>query len=158
MLMDGQFDHLRADLADMQIELNTVSENEHVPEIERHIQTNKEQTRCIYNMLPFKRMPVKMIIEMVYHRTFWLNSFPHPDGVSDSLSPRAIVVGNNIYYGKHCQLEFGTYVQTHEDHDNSMATRTTGALALRQTRRIFLPQSHVWPAYQPKQLDCPHHS
>eukprot|EP00978_Attheya_sp_CCMP212_P009273 scaffold21935_cov53-Attheya_sp.AAC.1 len=64
---------------------------------------------------------------------FWLNSFPHPDGVSDSLSPRAIVVGNNIDYGEHCQLEFGTYVQTHEDHNNSMATRTTGALALYPT-------------------------
>jgi hypothetical protein len=70
MLMDGQFDHLRADLAGIQIELNTVSENEHVPEIERHIRTNKERTRCIYNMLPFKRMPVRMIIEMVYHSTF----------------------------------------------------------------------------------------
>jgi hypothetical protein len=33
----------------------------------------------------------------------------------------------------HCQLEFGEYVQVHESHDNSMLTRTTGAIALRPT-------------------------
>jgi hypothetical protein len=38
-----------------------------------------------------------------------------------------------INYAKHCKLEFGTYVQTHEDHDNSMATHTTRAIALRPT-------------------------
>eukprot|EP00978_Attheya_sp_CCMP212_P015757 scaffold40805_cov73-Attheya_sp.AAC.2 len=77
MLMGGQFDHLRADLADMQINLNnTVSENGHVPKIDRHIQTNKERTCCIYTMLPF--------------------NFPPPDGVSDSLSPRTIVIGHTI--------------------------------------------------------------
>jgi hypothetical protein len=32
--------------------------------------------------------------------------------------------------------QFGEYVQTHEEHDNTMATRTVGALALRPTRNI----------------------
>jgi hypothetical protein len=36
-------------------------------------------------------------------------------------------------YAKHCKLEFGTYVQTHEEHNNTMATRTTGAIALCST-------------------------
>jgi hypothetical protein len=133
MLMDGQFEPLRADLADMQITLNTVSNDEHVPEIERHIRTNKERARCVYNTLPFQRMPARMIIEMVYASTFWLNSFPPIDGVSKTLSPRAIVAGLQIDYVKHCKLEFGTYVQTHEEHDNSMASRTTGAIALPPT-------------------------
>jgi len=31
---------------------------------------------------------------------------------------------------RHCQLEFGTYVQVHESHDNSMLPQTSGALAL----------------------------
>eukprot|EP00978_Attheya_sp_CCMP212_P031314 scaffold117901_cov29-Attheya_sp.AAC.2 len=70
---------------------------------------------------------------MVYASTFWLNAFPPTDGVSEDLSPRAIVVGLQLDYAKHCQLEFGTYVQTHEEHDNSMATRTTSAIALRPT-------------------------
>jgi septation ring formation regulator EzrA len=53
MMMDGQFENLRGDLADMQIGLNTVSSDEHVPDIERHIRTIKERTRSMYNMLPF---------------------------------------------------------------------------------------------------------
>jgi hypothetical protein len=44
MMMDGQFENLRGDLAEMQIGLNTVSNDEHVPDIERHIRTMKERT------------------------------------------------------------------------------------------------------------------
>jgi hypothetical protein len=133
MLMDGQFEPIRGDLADMQITLNTVSAGEHVPEIERYIRAVKERVRCIYNTLPFKRMPGKMIIEMVSHSVFWLNMFPPSDGISKTLSPRTLVVGLNVDYNKHCRLEFGEYAQVHEEHDNSMVTRTTGAIALRPT-------------------------
>jgi hypothetical protein len=73
---------------------------------------------------------------MVYASTFWLNAFPPADGVSESLSPRAIIVALQLDYSKHCQLEFSTYAQTHEEHDNSMVSRTTGALALRPTGNI----------------------
>jgi hypothetical protein len=34
---------------------------------------------------------------------------------------------------KHCHIEYGQYVQTHEKHDNSMVTSAVGALALRPT-------------------------
>jgi hypothetical protein len=74
-----------------------------------------------------------MIIEMVSYSTFWLNSFPAHDGISDTLSPWAILVGSHLDYAKHCQLEFGAYVLTHKEHNNSMATRTTGAIALHPT-------------------------
>ena len=53
--------------------------------------------------------------------------------MSEYLSPREIITGSGIDFHKHCQLEFGSYVQTHEDHDNTMATRTIGAIALRPT-------------------------
>jgi hypothetical protein len=36
-----------------------------------------------------------------------------------------------VNYSKHCRLEFGEYVQTHEEHDNTMTPGTIGALALR---------------------------
>jgi len=68
---------------------------------------------------------------MVYNCVFWLNSFPHKDGVHDTLSPRAIMTGQKIQYDKHCKVEFGTYVQVHEKHNNSMESRTSGAIALR---------------------------
>jgi hypothetical protein len=44
-----------------------------------------------------------------------------------------LIVGTQLDYTKHCQLEFGANVQTHKEHDNSMATRTTGAIAFRPT-------------------------
>ena len=55
------------------------------------------------------------------------------DGVSDTLSPHALMTGYDLDYHKHCRLQFGSYVQTHEEHDNSMQLRTTGAIALRPT-------------------------
>jgi hypothetical protein len=133
ILLDGQFESIRGELAELQITLNTVSNDEHVPEAERHIRTIKERARCVYNTLPFRRLPKRIVIELIYYSNFWLNSFPALDGISKTLSPRTIVTGMQIDYEHHCQLEFGSYAQVHEDHDNSMATRTTGAIALRPT-------------------------
>jgi Reverse transcriptase (RNA-dependent DNA polymerase)/Zinc knuckle len=133
IVMDGEFECLRAPLSDMGITLNVTSRDEHVPEAERYIRVIKERVRAIWNTLPFEAMPARMIIEMVYNANFWLNCFPAADGVSDTLSPRAIVDGTTIEFKRHCKLQFGEYVQTHEPHDNSMAPRTTGAIALRPT-------------------------
>jgi hypothetical protein len=66
----------------------------------------------------------------------WLNSFPANNVISATLSLRAIIVGSTIDYQHHCQLEFGTNVQTHEQHDSFMNTRTTGALDLRPTGNL----------------------
>jgi len=49
------------------------------------------------------------------------------------LSPRAIASGLLPDFNLHCKLEFVSHVQTHEDHNNSMAPRTTGAISLRLT-------------------------
>ena len=62
-----------------------------------------------------------------------MNVFPPSDGVSADINPRELVTGLEIDYEKHCQLEYGEYAQVHEEHDNSMAERTTGAIALRPT-------------------------
>jgi hypothetical protein len=72
-----------------------------------------------------------MIVELIMAQVFWLNVFPPSDGVSPTLSPRYLLTGIEIDYHKHCKTEFGTYVQTHEEHDNSMTPRTVGAIALR---------------------------
>jgi len=44
-----------------------------------------------------------------------------------------LVTGHKPDYHNHCKLEFGTYVQTHEAHNNSMAPRTVGTIALHPT-------------------------
>ena len=132
--MDGEFEPIRGELAGMHVLLNTTAENEHVPEVERRIRTVKERCRGVYCTLPFKKMPLLMIIALVYSANMWLNAFPAADGVSDTLSPRTIVTGRTIDYHRHCRLEFGEYVQSHESGDNTVElARTTGAIALRPT-------------------------
>ena len=84
-------------------------------------------------MLPFTQMPQSLIIEMVYAANYWLNMFPKADGISDMLCPHALVTGMSADYNCHCHLEFGDYVQTHEQHDNSMNPRTIGAITLHPT-------------------------
>jgi len=38
-----------------------------------------------------------------------------------------------VDFTRHCRFQFGEYVQAHEEHDNTMAPRTIGALALHPT-------------------------
>jgi hypothetical protein len=130
---DNEFEPMRGDFLDLGVELNVASNDEHVPEIKRYIRIVKELTRCVYNTVPFRRMPSRIVVEMVHASVFWLIMFPLEDGVSDSISPRERIASLKLDYNKHCRLEFGSYVQVHEDHDNTMQTRTTGAIALRPT-------------------------
>eukprot|EP00934_Nitzschia_sp_Nitz4_P008987 Nitzschia sp. Nitz4//scaffold353_size16344//11151//16190//NITZ4_008865-RA/size16344-processed-gene-0.13-mRNA-1//1//CDS//3329548925//8977//frame0 len=132
-LLDGAFEPLRDGLGELGITLNTTSRDEHVGEAERAIRTIKERMRAIHNTLPFKKLPTRLLIEMAKSCVFWINALPQRNGVSKQLSPRTIITGMSIDYRRHCQYEFGEYVQTHEEHDNTMAPRTIGALALRPT-------------------------
>ena len=74
--------------------------------IEQTICTIKERIYAIANQLPLKTYPHRLIVEMVYDITFWLNAFPHKDGVHDIMSPCTIITGLKIDQNKHCQLEF----------------------------------------------------
>jgi hypothetical protein len=60
-----QFEVLRVYLAKFQITLNTVAIGEHIPEVECHIQTIREHTRSVYNYLPFKKIPGRMVVELI---------------------------------------------------------------------------------------------
>ena len=55
MLMDMEFEPLHEELKKRNIELNTTSADEHVPEIERMIQTIKERMRAYINRMPYKK-------------------------------------------------------------------------------------------------------
>ena len=65
MLMDGQFKGLENSISKEQITLNIDSRAEHVSEVERMIRTIKERARGIYSTLPFKKLPGRLIIELV---------------------------------------------------------------------------------------------
>jgi hypothetical protein len=106
-LMDGEFEPMHGDLANLGIALNEAARDEHIRDVERFIQTLKERMCAIYNTLPFTNMPPRLVIEMAKHAVYWLNAFLHPDGVSDTLSPRTIVTGQTVDYNRHCKYEFG---------------------------------------------------
>jgi hypothetical protein len=129
-ILDGQFELLQGNLADLKIAPETCGHDNHVPE---DIRTLKERVQATYNTLPFQRVPAQMVIELIHYCTFWLNAFPHTEGMSDVLSPHAIVSGLSINYTKHCCIEYGAYAQVYKDHDNTMAPCTTGAIAMQPT-------------------------
>jgi len=130
-LADGHFECLRKSLEHKGIMLNTTARDEHVPEVKRYICTIKERAHATINTLPFEKYPHCLIVEIIYNTVFWLNCFPHKDGIHPTLSPRTIVMGTTINYDKHCRVPFSTYMQVHEQHNNSMASCTSGAIAFR---------------------------
>ena len=106
--------------------INLAAQGEHVPEIEQRICVIKERARALQHSLPFTRIPLIMIINLVLHVTKQLTYFPTKAGVSPTLSPRMIMMGENLDYKKHLCLAFGEYCQVHEQDEprNSQAPRT----------------------------------
>ena len=129
ILADPEFEPLQETFG--HIQFNLCAQDEHVPEIECYICTVKVHTRSGYNSLPFKWIPRLMLICLMGNTVFWLNAFPHAGGISDTLSPRYLLTGKHLDYCKHVWLEFGSYVQTHEEHTNDMLPRTIGTICLR---------------------------
>ena len=52
------------------------------------------------------------------------------------MNPRTIMTCKTIDYHVYCKHEFGRYIQTYEEHDNTMQTRTVGDIALRPTGNV----------------------
>jgi hypothetical protein len=131
--VDGQFEPLHGALSEMGVTFNRCSREEHVPVAERRICTLKVRCRFICNTLPFKKLPGMLVVQMVNTCNFWLDIFPPKDKISRNINPRELITGVKIDYNKHIQAEFGEYLQFHEDHDNTMHTQTTGAIATKPT-------------------------
>ena len=130
ILMDGQFGCIRGNLVELHINLNIFSNDEHVGEIDQLNHTVKERDRGVYNMLPFNKLPGRMIIELVALVIFWIKVLPTSPSVGGNLSTHQITTSLTINDMKHCRPQFSTYAQFHKSHDNTMQERTTGAISL----------------------------
>ena len=128
IMADPEFEPLRAAFP----QLNTCEADKHIPEIERFIRTVKNRVRSVYHSLPYKYIPCLLLVHLVKAAIFWLNAFPHRDGISDQL-PRYIMTGHTLNFQRHARLELGACVQMHKEHDNSMGPRTLGAIFLGPT-------------------------
>jgi hypothetical protein len=97
VFVDIQFEGLRNRMRDI-VMINVVSQQEHVPEMERFIRVIKERTRATHAMLPFTRIPKKVLVAMLTNNVFYINAFPWPQGVLQELSPYTIVKGAILDY------------------------------------------------------------
>ena len=136
---DNQFECLRDDLMGLNnpVNLNTTATDEHEPFIERSNRTVKERIRCIFNNTPFKRMPIRMVTEMVYSAVFWLNSLIPEHGVSVTMSPRELMTGVSLDANTHGRFQFGEYVMAHQDEtNNSLDPRALDTIYLRPSGNV----------------------
>ena len=136
ILLDGEFKFMELRILDIGITLNTCSNNEHVGEIKHLIRTVKERARGTYNTLPFKKIPGRMIVELISFCVFWLNSFFPSKLIVTNLSPQTIITSLMIDYNKHVKHKVSEYVQTHKIVDKTMQSCTVGAIALHPTGNI----------------------
>ena len=99
------------------IHFNIFSNDKYVGKAERVIRTIKERVRCIYIILQFNKLPLKMIIELAYFFIFSLNVMHLSVTIVPNMSPRTIMINKTINYDVHCKHEFDQFMQTH---DNTM--------------------------------------
>ena len=91
--------------------VNVVSRQEHVPEMEQFIRVIEERSRASYAILPFTKLPKKIVPELLKSSFFYINTFPWPQGVSQELSPYTTIVEGVVldYNLLHFQTIFGKY-------------------------------------------------
>ena len=130
---DKQFQCLEDDILPMCLQI--ASKGEHVPKIERSIQTIKGDIRTALYALPFKKYPPILIKEMAENQVAIRNKFPEKNGISEHMGPFSILTGQPQPSYADFKLEFGQYVQTRDypDKTNNMRARTTPAIALRSS-------------------------
>ncbi len=72
-----------------------------------------KQGREILNTLLFKRIPLVILVELIYHVMLWLNAFLTKTGLSTTLLLHKIVYRHKLDFTKHCKGQFGTYCKAH---------------------------------------------
>ena len=118
---------------DLDIQVHCPPAGAHVPEAERNIRVIKERVRITNSHIPFKICPNVMARMMVLNAVTQLNLVPAKGGVSPYYSPHVILKGQVLDWSKHCQFEFGTYVQGNQDNNpsNTNRPRTIDGIYLR---------------------------
>ena len=90
------------------------------------------------HLLPFKSIPLLMLIKMVYTCMKWINTFPPKGGISRTMSLRTIITGTYLDFKADCHLQFGAYVQAHQEPSpsNTQEACTVCAICLGPTGNI----------------------
>jgi len=94
--------------------------------------------RGLVATLLFERLPRRMKIELIYFMVLWMNTFPVKLGISQTYSPRELLLRWRLDYKKHCRVEPGTNCEVHNEPvpTNTMMPRTHEAIALGPTGNL----------------------
>jgi hypothetical protein len=114
---DGLFEAVRQELQDKpyQVALITCDADRHVETIERQIRFVKERIGSVRMMLPYKKLPIRFLIELVSRVTMLMNSIPKKSGIHRIISPRELITGKKLRIPEH---HIGQYVQGHTGGNN----------------------------------------
>ncbi len=112
-------------------------------EIEQSNHVAKERSCGILSTLPYEILPKQLVIHLIYYVVTFLDCGVAKNGVSDTPSSREIVLRLKLDWVKHCTskeepLEFGKYVEAHEDPNitNTPHPRTYPSIYLGLTPNI----------------------
>ncbi len=105
--MDQEFDNLEGVIESIDgsignVEINTTAARKHVGKIERDIHTGKDQCRAIVSVLPYSILSKMVVINLVYYEYIFLNCEINPLGISESQSPREIILRPRLDWNRHC--------------------------------------------------------
>jgi len=87
--------------------------------------------RCCWVELPYTKAPKLMVDENIVDMVGWLNAFPHKEGISQTLSPATIVLGNPKPDCKQLRATFGAYCEVFVRTTRMNAQRSVSGIALR---------------------------
>ena len=79
-----------------------------------------------------KKVIGNIYIGMIIFMVLCINAFPPDGGISQTYSPRTIIISFTLDYSKHCTVKFGTYVETYYDTPptHTMSERSQGYIYL----------------------------
>ena len=104
--MDGEFTPIQALIQEIigGTWVNLASDIEHVSDIERQIRVEKERIRSIKHSLSFNNVTKLFLIHLVFQAIKMLNHYPVNGGISDTVIPKTIMIGESLHYKTHLGL------------------------------------------------------
>jgi len=135
---EGGIGALMSDLStDKRIDLQIAAKNQHVPVVERKIRQIKERVRAHFSTLPFK-LTAQILVCLVLFVVQSINWIPSKTRNDVFMSPKEIFSGRKLDLKRDVRIQFGEYVQVHEDDiiKNTLKERTVDAIAVRMKGNV----------------------
>ena len=119
-------------------EYRVTAAKETVSEVEQTIRMVKERICGLLATLHFSHIPKRMKIEFVYFAILRLNAFLVKLGISQTISPRELLMHWRLDHKKLCRVQQGTYCEVHNESvpKNTMVWCTHEAIALGPTDNL----------------------